>query len=59
MHTIAMQDLPESLVAHGSYTASRNELRELTGLSDATIASGLSGCVRGGRCSLRRVDCMS
>jgi predicted transcriptional regulator of viral defense system len=38
---VAINDLPDVLVARGQYSVSRKEIRKLTGLSDAAIASGL------------------
>jgi predicted transcriptional regulator of viral defense system len=36
-----MRDLPDLLISRGRYSASLDEIRELTGLSHAAIASGL------------------
>jgi predicted transcriptional regulator of viral defense system len=36
-----MQDLPDVLISRGRYSASMEEIRSLTGLSDAAIASGV------------------
>lgn len=41
MHEVSMQDLPDLLISRGRYSASLEEIRSLTGLSDAAIASGL------------------
>ena len=41
MRGVAIRDLPEALIARGRYSVSLREIRELTGLSDAAIASGL------------------
>jgi len=38
---VAIQDLPDLLISRGRYSASLEEIRSLTGLSDAAIASGL------------------
>lgn len=38
---VAINDLPDVLIARGRYSVSRQEIRELTGLSDAAITSGL------------------
>lgn len=41
LRSIAIRDLPDALIARGRYSVSLQEIRELTGLSDAAIASGL------------------
>jgi predicted transcriptional regulator of viral defense system len=41
LDAVSIQDLPDLLIAHGRYAASLDEIRSLTGLSDAAIASGL------------------
>jgi predicted transcriptional regulator of viral defense system len=41
MQGVSMQDLPDVLISRGRYSASLAEIRALTGLSDAAIASGL------------------
>lgn len=38
---VSMRDLPDLLISCGRYSASLDEIRELTGLSHAAIASGL------------------
>jgi predicted transcriptional regulator of viral defense system len=38
---VSMQDLPDLLISRGRYSASLEEIRELTGLSRAAVASGL------------------
>ncbi len=38
---VSIQDLPDLLISRGRYSASLEEIRSLTGLSDAAIASGL------------------
>ena len=38
---VSMRDLPDRLMSRGRYSASLQEIRSLTGLSDAAIASGL------------------
>ena len=38
---VSIQDLPDLLMSRGRYSASLGEIRSLTGLSDAAIASGL------------------
>ena len=38
---VSMRDLPDVLMSRGRYSASLQEIRLLTGLSDAAIASGL------------------
>jgi predicted transcriptional regulator of viral defense system len=39
--SVSIQDLPDLLMSRGRYSASLGEIRSLTGLSDAAIASGL------------------
>ncbi len=46
---VPIRDLPEALIARGRYGVSLQEIRELTGLSDAAIASGLQRLRRQGR----------
>ncbi len=41
MQDVSIQDLPDLLVSRGRYSASLEEIRELTGLSYAAITSGL------------------
>lgn len=41
MDHVSIQDLPDLLVARGRYSASLDEIRTLSGLSNAAIASGL------------------
>jgi predicted transcriptional regulator of viral defense system len=41
LRDLSMQDLPDLLISRGRYSASLEEIRSLTGLSDAAIASGL------------------
>ena len=41
MQDVSIRDLPDVLVASGRYSASLEEIRELTGLSYAAITSGL------------------
>lgn len=46
---VSMQDLPDLLISRGRYGASLEEIRSLTGLSDAAISSGLQRLRRQGR----------
>ena len=41
IQAVSIQDLPDLLISRGRYSASLGEIRSLTGLSDAAIASGL------------------
>ena len=41
MQDVSMRDLPDLLISRGRYSMSLEEIRSLTGLSEAAVASGL------------------